>query len=587
MKKYCILMTAAALSIAFGASAFAQARDGEEAYPTPPEAKEKPGVKYGEWIRLPFENSQVYPGTRRDLNIYVPAEYDGKTPACVLVIQDGGGWHEDKIISNMIAAKEIPVMISVAITPGYVPGIRDPHAARQNRTYEYDTPSPRYADFVLKEVLPFVETLKTSDGRRIKLSKNGNDRMIAGFSSGAAAAFNAAWAYPEEFTKVMSGIGSYTGLRGSFENSTLVHKVETKPIRLWLQSGQDDMWTAFGDWWSANNAMVRALDFAGYDYKFSLGTGSHSGWHAVSVFPEAMRYFWKDWPNPIKPAKKSRNHFIQQLVPGDSNYDYAQIGKAAEGSMLVSDGEGGVFVSNKNGTQKIGADGRLSKISKKSLICVSADRNWLVQGDDGTLSVVTPKGDEVFSASEKIFANSAAAMKDGGFFVSGSKKKNREADSVWHIAPGGKTTIVDKNLKGATIGLCPNEDWLYTFESGTRRGFSSRVEEDNSVKFKQEFFFLHVPDEYDSTRASSVICDRSGITFVATTAGIQACDYNGRSTAIFPLPNREIPVSIAFGGDNMDTLYILTDKGSILIRKLNVQGASVLQTMPEIRVGAG
>ena len=80
MKKYCILMTAAALSIAFGASAFAQARDGEEAYPTPPEAKEKPGVKYGEWIRLPFENSQVYPGTRRDLNIYVPAEYDGKTP---------------------------------------------------------------------------------------------------------------------------------------------------------------------------------------------------------------------------------------------------------------------------------------------------------------------------------------------------------------------------------------------------------------------------------------------------------------------------------------------------------------------------
>lgn len=104
-------------------------------------------------------------------------------------------------------------MIVVASSPGFVKGDKDADSPRANRTYEYDTPSPRFGKYVLEELLPFVETLKTKDGREIKLSKNPSDRMVAGFSSGAAAAFNLAWAYPWEFSRVFTGAGSFTGLR--------------------------------------------------------------------------------------------------------------------------------------------------------------------------------------------------------------------------------------------------------------------------------------------------------------------------------------------------------------------------------------
>ena len=54
----------------------------------------------------------------------------------------------------------------------------------------------------------------TSDGRAIKLSKDGNDRCIAGSSSGAVCAFTAAWERPDAFSRVYSTIGTYVGLRG-------------------------------------------------------------------------------------------------------------------------------------------------------------------------------------------------------------------------------------------------------------------------------------------------------------------------------------------------------------------------------------
>ena len=50
--------------------------------------------------------------------IYVPAQYDPKTPAALMVFQDGGGYIDRdgnnpvlNVIDNLIAQKKIPVMI--------------------------------------------------------------------------------------------------------------------------------------------------------------------------------------------------------------------------------------------------------------------------------------------------------------------------------------------------------------------------------------------------------------------------------------------------------------------------------------------
>ena len=77
---------------------------------------------------------------------------------------------------------------------------------RFNRSFEYDGLGDAYARFILEEILPEVEKQKTSDGRAIHLSKNGNDRAIGGSSSGAVCAFTAAWERPKEFSPGCSAL---------------------------------------------------------------------------------------------------------------------------------------------------------------------------------------------------------------------------------------------------------------------------------------------------------------------------------------------------------------------------------------------
>ena len=55
-----------------------------------------------------------------------------------------------------------------------------------------------------------------------------------------------------------------------------------------------------GDWWMSNQTMNRALEFAGYDVRHIWGAGTHNGSQAAAVFPDAMRWLWRDWPVAIQ-----------------------------------------------------------------------------------------------------------------------------------------------------------------------------------------------------------------------------------------------------------------------------------------------
>ena len=157
---------------------------------------------------------------------------------------------------------------------------------------------------------------------------SGNDRAIGGASSGAICAFTAAWERPDAFTRVFSSIGTYVDLRGGARYPTLIRKFEPKPIRVFLQDGSADNNKYGGDWWMANQMMERALTFSGYEVNHAWGDGGHTHKQADLIFPEAMRYLWKDWPKPVI-AGKSQNQMLQEiLVDG-------------EGWQLVSEGNGG------------------------------------------------------------------------------------------------------------------------------------------------------------------------------------------------------------------------------------------------------
>ena len=51
--------------------------------------------------------------------------------------------------------------------------------------------------------------------------------------------------------------------------------------------------TVFGDWPLANQTMAKALEYAGYDYRFEFGTGGHTLRHGGALFADALRWLWR------------------------------------------------------------------------------------------------------------------------------------------------------------------------------------------------------------------------------------------------------------------------------------------------------
>lgn len=265
----------------------------DEDYVPGPDAMPKEGVPKGTLTQHSW-TSEIFHGTVRDYWVYVPAQYDGETPAALLVCQDGGGFVRENgafraptVLDNLIHAGEIPVTVGVFVNPGVVPAAREGQEPRKNRSFEYDTLSDQYARFLLEELLPEV-------GKSVKLTEDPQDRVICGNSSGGICAFTVAWERPGSFGKVISHIGSFTNIRGGHVYPALIRKTEPKPIRVFLQEGENDLDNLHGNWPLANEQMAAALKFAGYEYRFVMGTGKHSARHGGAIFPDTLRWIWSD-----------------------------------------------------------------------------------------------------------------------------------------------------------------------------------------------------------------------------------------------------------------------------------------------------
>jgi gluconolactonase len=469
-----------------------------------PDSQLQPGVPRGRVFEFTLDASTVFPGTRRKITVYVPAQYHGAAPACVYVGLDGLLFEAPIVFDNLIHKREMPVTIGIGIAPGAVESARAPQEPRYSRSLEFDSLNDDLARFVLEEVLPAVERQKTPEGVPILLSRNPNDRAAGGASTGGIGSFTLAWERPDDFRRVFSAIGTYVGMRGGDRYPVLVRKTEPKPLRIFLQDGSNDGLPGFidevGDWWMSNQTMQRALQFAGYQVAHAWGEGSHSMKHPTAVFPDAMRWLWKDWPQPVTAGQSQNSFFRDILVDGESWQPVPAEDRPAQA---------------------------LLRTAREHRIRDASGREYFTDPSTGVVSL---------------------------------KEKS------------GKTIVLDSELQGPTaIALSPDGLWLAVAESRTHWGYSYRVEPNGTLRFKQRLYWFHVPDEADDSGASSWVFDREGRLYAATRMGIQVFDRNGRVRAIMPVPGKGA-VAVAFGGEAMDTLYVLCADGRSYRRKLKVPG---------------
>jgi len=307
----------------------------------------RPGVPQGKLSEKIAHVSKVYEGMKSNYWIYVPAEYDAKTPAALMVFQDGEGYGkrpEDggsdngilNVIDNLIAEKKIPVMICVFINPGDItdaPGTETykgikAHADRVHRTLPdatrstlYDTVSDKYDKYLVGEILADV-------GAKYNLRKDAYSRGITGLSSGGICSFNAAWQEPEQFSRVISWIGSFTAIQwrerpdvvdGGQDYPEKIRREPHRNIRVWLQDGSNDLEVPnWGSWPLANLKMANALKGFGYDFHLSFGKGTHNPSHGAAEFPEEMVWLWRGYD-----AAKTEETFV--MDPAEKALPYFRV----------------------------------------------------------------------------------------------------------------------------------------------------------------------------------------------------------------------------------------------------------------------
>jgi enterochelin esterase-like enzyme len=285
------------------------------------------GVPSGTLSEKIVHTSKTYDGMKSEYWTYVPAQYDPKTPAALMVFQDGGGYIDRNgnnpalnVIDNLIAQKKIPVLIAVFINPGDISDSPDTPTYKFVKGYSekwsrslkdsmrstlYDTVSDRYVRYLRDEVLAEVSA-------KYNLRKDGYSRAITGLSSGGICAFNAAWQMPDQFSRVISWIGSFASIQwkedpqvmeGGQDYPEKILREPKRNIRVWLQDGSEDLETRYGSWALANLRMANALKMKEYDFHLSFGKGTHNTGHGAAEFPEEMIWLWRDYdPGKTEPS---------------------------------------------------------------------------------------------------------------------------------------------------------------------------------------------------------------------------------------------------------------------------------------------
>jgi len=273
-----------------------------------PDSLAQDGVPKGE-IRGPFTlPSSAYPGTQHTYWVYVPAQYEPAEAASLMIFQDGqayldpnGDLRAFNVLDNLIYRRELPVMIAVFINPGRRPDQPEPNPREwgdrtTNRPTEYNTLDDKYARVVCDELMPVIY-------KEYNISKDRERHGIGGSSSGAIAAFTVAWQRTDQFSKVLSTVGSFTNIRGGDAYPEIIRKSEKKPIRIFLQDGRNDnralspdgsRYDERRDWFLQNTRMMQALTEKGYDVNYVFGIGKHGQKQGGAMLPDMMRWLWRD-----------------------------------------------------------------------------------------------------------------------------------------------------------------------------------------------------------------------------------------------------------------------------------------------------
>jgi enterochelin esterase family protein len=224
---------------------------------------------------------------------------------------------------------------------------------------------------------------------------------------------------------------------------------------------------------------------------------------------------------------------------------------------------------------KMAPDGTKTKVGEGS-------RSGTRMGPDGKLYTVGTSQAAVYELSgggavvlaEKISTNDLAVSRQGFLYLTEPAKKQ-----ITLIDPKTREVrAVDTGIKSPNgIGLSPDQKTLYVSDAGGVNVFAFAVQPDGTLADKKPLMTMTAPDNRPTVASGDgLTVDTAGRVYVTSAMGLQIFAATGERLGVLPKPQPGSLISAAFGGKDLDILYVsCTDK--IYSRKTKAKGALSFQ----------
>jgi len=219
---------------------------------------------------------------------------------------------------------------------------------------------------------------------------------------------------------------------------------------------------------------------------------------------------------------------------------------------MNAEGKAEVFVDKSFGTNGLmfGPDGKLygCQNGKKQIVAYDAT------------------GAETVIATD-VKSNDLVINKAGGIYFT-----DPENHQIWYIPPGGEKRVVERGLGYANgLILTPDQKTLIVADMKGMNCWTYRVEADGSLKFKQPFYTMALPDGKIEGGGDGMTIDTQGRIYVTSYLGLQVFDTEGRLSGILKKPQNAWLANAVFAGPQLDELYV-TCTNKVYKRKINAKG---------------
>ena len=328
------------------------------------------------------------PGISFDYGIYVSDGADDLSKVALIVDHDGLSESHAEAMERLRTFGEAPAFVMIGVVAGEMFPTVEGGRQRGMRMLHYDIFSPQYASFIIDE---FVPAMREQYG--FGFSDDPDMHLAEGSSSGGISAFAMTWFRNDYFRRTYISSPSFLSMGGGRAVPDLIRKVETKPIRIYMEYSQNEPDAYFGATYPTCLDTTASLDFAGYEYycRYFPREGHGSRYCSVDSLVEGYKYLWRNWETEKVTVKKVSD-YVERVVDFTEDWEKTDFFPQKE-TPLSPDGRAYTFDDH---SVYLGGEEVASGFDGLSSVAVSADgwRFYTADRRRGSLglSAISPGG---------------------------------------------------------------------------------------------------------------------------------------------------------------------------------------------------